>query len=72
MIASAMAGGSLIFLGFLIAAVFVVAYAYYTRAGSGINQRPRGARADDQPGAQGASRISSAEEAGQPPQDYRN
>ena len=57
-----MAGGSLIFLGFLIATVFVVAYSYYTRRGSGINQRPRGGeRGDAQGGAAGKSRISSAE-----------
>ena len=69
----ALAGGSMIFLAFLVATVFVVAYSYYTRAGSGIGQRPRGAeRGDAQAGATGPSRISSAEGGDQPPGDYRN
>ena len=33
-------GGSLIFGGFLVVWFFVVAYSYYTRRGSGINQHP--------------------------------
>jgi len=33
-------GGSLIFLGFLVVGFFVVAYSFYTRTGSGINQHP--------------------------------
>jgi hypothetical protein len=73
MVMSALAGGSIIFLGFLIGTVFAIAYSYYTRRGSGINQRPRGAeRGDAQSGATGPSRISAAEDGGQPPDDYRN
>ena len=49
----------MIFLAFLIATVFVVAFSYYTRRGSGINQRPRGSE---------HSRMSSAET----DDDYRN
>jgi hypothetical protein len=36
----AMAGGSGVFLGFLIVYFFVVTYTLYTRRGSGIEQRP--------------------------------
>jgi hypothetical protein len=73
MTVAALTGGSTIFLAFLVGTVFAVAYSYYTRRGSGINQRPRGAeRGDDQGGAAGPSRISSAEEGGQPPVDHRN
>jgi hypothetical protein len=35
-----LAAGSWILAGFLVAGVFVVAYSYYTRTGSGINQHP--------------------------------
>ncbi len=38
--AFAFAGGSLIFAAFLVVLFFVVAYGYYTRRGSGINQTP--------------------------------
>jgi hypothetical protein len=73
MVLAELAGGSLIFLGFLIATVFVVAYSYYTRRGSGINQRPRGSgRGDAQGGAAGRSRMSSGDAGGEPPPDYRN
>ena len=69
----ALAGGSMIFLAFLILIPFAIAYSYYTRRGSGINQRPRGGeRGDAQAGATGASRISSAEEGERAPDDYRN
>jgi hypothetical protein len=68
-----LAGGALIFLVFVIILLLAVAYGYYTRRGSGINQRPRGGgRGDSQAGARGASRISSAEVGGQPPGDYKN
>ena len=36
----ALAGGSLIFAVFVVVLFFVVVYGYYTRRGSGINQRP--------------------------------
>ena len=39
-LALTLAGGSLIFAGFLVVGVFVVAYSLYTRTGSGINQHP--------------------------------
>lgn len=38
----ALAGGSGIFLGFLILGFFVFAFSWYTRTGSGINQHPYG------------------------------
>src|SRR5436305_1525700 len=38
-----MAGGAFIFLGVIIALFLIVAYSYYTRRGSAIEQRPRGA-----------------------------
>ena len=56
----ALAGGSLIFLGFLVLMVFVIAYGYYSRTGSGINQRPSDGRGQA-PGADGESHISTAD-----------
>jgi hypothetical protein len=56
----ALAGGSMIFLGFLILTVIVLAFNYYSRTGSGINQRPSDGR--EAPGAKGASVISTTEE----------
>ena len=56
-----MAGGSLIFVGFLVLMVFVVAYSYYSRTGSGINQRPSDGRGEA-PGAAGESHISTADD----------
>jgi hypothetical protein len=38
--AFALAGGSLIFVGVLVAGFFVFAYSWYTRRGSAINQHP--------------------------------
>ena len=35
-----LSGGSLIFVGFAVTWFFVLSYSYYTRRGSGINQRP--------------------------------
>jgi hypothetical protein len=37
-----MAGGTWIFVGFLVVAFLVVVYSYYTRRGSAINQHPYG------------------------------
>jgi hypothetical protein len=69
----AMAGGAFIFLGVIVGLFLAVAYSYYTRRGSGINQRPRGGeRGDAQAGAAGPSRISAAEAGDQPPADYEN
>ena len=56
-------GGSYIFLGFLVVFFFAIVFGYYTRAGSGINQRPTDKRGGS-PGAKGASRISKAERPG--------
>ncbi|MFL5845999.1 MAG: hypothetical protein ACJ762_15025 [Solirubrobacteraceae bacterium] len=56
----AFAGGSMIFLAFVIVFLLAVVYAFFTRTGSGINQRPSDGRGGA-PGAEGASRISSAE-----------
>jgi hypothetical protein len=60
----AFAGGAYIFLGFLVVFFFAIVFGYYTRAGSGINQRPTDVRAGS-PGAKGASRISKAERPGE-------
>jgi hypothetical protein len=38
----ALSGGAWWFLGFLIVAFFGIVFGYYTRKGSGINQRPYG------------------------------
>lgn len=56
----AMAGGSLIFLAFIVVFLLAVVYGFWTRTGSGINQRPTDGRGGA-PGAEGASRMSSAE-----------
>jgi hypothetical protein len=40
--AMALAGGTLIFAGFLVVGWFVFAYGWYTRVGSAINQHPYG------------------------------
>jgi hypothetical protein len=41
-VALALAGGSLIFAGFLVVGFFVFAFSWYTLKGSGINQHPYG------------------------------
>lgn len=56
----ALAGGSFIFLGFIILFLLAIVWGYFTRTGSGINQRPHDG-SDGAPGAEGPSRISSAE-----------
>ncbi len=56
----ALAGGSLIFLAFIIIFFFVLVYSFYTRTGSGINQRPTDGRGEA-PGAEGASSITTTE-----------
>ena len=59
----ALAGGATIFLVFVIVMLFALAYGYYTRKGSGIDQHPQGGERDDaSSGADGPSRISSAED----------
>ena len=56
----ALAGGSLIFVVFLVVLFFAIAYGYYTKAGSGISQRPSDGRGQA-PGADGASSITTTE-----------
>lgn len=56
----ALAPGSLIFLGFIIVFFFVLVYSYYTKTGSGINQRPSDGRGQA-PGATGASTLTTTE-----------
>ena len=49
-----------------IAGLFIVSFGYYTRKGSGIDQHPQGSGGggNSAPGADGKSRISSAEDEG--------
>jgi hypothetical protein len=56
MLILALAGGSLVFLAFVIVFGLAIAFGYYTRRGSGINQRPSDGRGEA-PGADGASSI---------------
>ena len=56
----ALAGGSMIFLAFIIIFMLVLVYSYYTKTGSGINMRPTDGRGDA-PGAEGASSITTTE-----------
>lgn len=59
----ALAGGSLIFLIFLVVMFFVFSFTFYSRRGSAINQHPRGAGRPEDPGVgKGPSRISAAED----------
>ena len=55
----AVAGGSLIFLIFIVLFFFAIVYGFYTRKGSGINQRPSDGRGAA-PGAEGSSDVSTA------------
>ena len=56
----ALAGGSFIFLSFIIITFFAVAYGYFTVKGSGINTRPWAADSDggSAPGAEGQEEVS--------------
>lgn len=59
----ALAGGSLIFLVFIIVFFFAIVFGFYTRKGSGIDQHPVGAERSEGPGVgQGPSRMSSGED----------
>jgi hypothetical protein len=51
MTAFVLAGGTWIFLGFVLALFFAVAHGYYSRSGSAINQRPYHDEHGDAPGA---------------------
>jgi len=53
--AIALAGGAWIFLAFIVLYAAGVVHGLYTRSGSGINQRPWGARHGEAAGARGAS-----------------
>ena len=53
----ALAGGSFIFLAFLVVGFFAVVFGYYTIAGSGINMHPSDGRGEA-PGARGPSEAS--------------
>jgi hypothetical protein len=59
----AASGGGMIFLVVILVLVVAVAFGYYTRKGSGINQHPQGAERSGSPGVgEGASRIANAED----------
>jgi hypothetical protein len=52
----------LVIVAFVILMVLAVAYGFYSRRGSGIDQHPRGGGHTEDPGVgEGASRISAAE-----------
>lgn len=53
----ALAGGSLIFLGFIVVLFFAVVFGFYTIRGSGINKHPS-AGLDGAPGSEGPSEAS--------------
>ena len=57
----ALSGGAWIFLAFLVMVPFGIAIGWYTRTGSGIEQRPAG-KGQGPAGAAGSSRISAAED----------
>jgi hypothetical protein len=58
-----LAGGSGIFLAFIVFFTFATIYSLYTRRGSAINQRPYANAYTDAPGAQGSSVLSHDESA---------
>ncbi len=62
----ALAGGSLIFVGFWVVVVLVVAFSYYTYRGSGINAHPN----DGSDGAPGAAEPSDAARPGRTPEAH--
>ena len=62
-----LAGGTLIFAGFVVLFFFVVAFSLYTRRGSAINQHPYRDPYGDAPGAWRKSSLSHDERA---PIDY--
>lgn len=53
----ALAGGSFIFLGFMVIMFFGVVWGYYTISGSGINKHPNDGL-DGAPGSEGPSEAS--------------
>ena len=58
-----LAGGTLIFTGFVVAYFFVLAWSLYTRGGSAINQHPYRDPYGDAPGAWRKSSLSHDERA---------
>ena len=56
----AVAPGASIFLAFLVVMFFALAFGYFSRRGSGINQRPHDGRGGSA-GAEGSSSISTTE-----------
>jgi hypothetical protein len=58
-----LAGGTLIFAGFVVLFFFVIAYSLYTRQGSAINQHPYRDPYGDAPGAWRQSSLSHDERA---------
>jgi hypothetical protein len=62
-LAISLAGGSWIFLIFLLVFLTATTYGLYTRRGSAINQRPYANAYTDAPGAQGSSVLSHDESA---------
>jgi hypothetical protein len=56
-IAFALAGGTWVFLGFVVFFFLAVAHGYYSRSGSAINQHPYHDAAGDAPGAEIPSTI---------------
>jgi hypothetical protein len=53
-----LAGGTWIFVGFVVLFFFAFVFSYYTRAGSGINQHPYRDPYGDAPGAWRKSSLS--------------
>ncbi len=56
-IAFALAGGSWVFLGFVVFFFLAIAHGYYSRSGSAINQHPYHDASGDAPGAEIPSTI---------------
>ncbi|HKG17853.1 MAG TPA: hypothetical protein VKA96_09215 [Solirubrobacteraceae bacterium] len=56
--------GSWLFIAIFIACLVTIAYSYYTRRGSAINQRTHQSPYSDAPGAKGASTVSNDRDAG--------
>ena len=58
-----LAGGTFIFVGFIVVFFFAFAHSYYTRSGSAINQHPYRDPYGDAPGASRKSSLSGDERA---------
>ncbi|HVF78416.1 MAG TPA: hypothetical protein VNA28_08965 [Solirubrobacteraceae bacterium] len=56
-IAFALAGGTWLFLGFVVLFFLAISHGYYSRSGSAINQRPYNSGSGDAPGAEIPSTI---------------